>query len=94
MIAEYPGLVTTIMMRVHKVLLCSAIRLPTQQPADQKKENGQEHTQYGHTPCFGAFLLLIHLMISEIGHVHWSIWIKVCFRLKRRMIGDESRWVT
>src|SRR5579864_6868538 len=36
-------------MRVRKVLLRSAIHLPTQQPADQKKkEDDQEHTQYGH----------------------------------------------
>jgi hypothetical protein len=60
MSAEYPGLVTTITMRVWKVLLCSAIHLPTQQPADQKKEDDQEHTQYGHTPCIGPFLLLIN----------------------------------
>jgi hypothetical protein len=47
-------------MRVRNVPLCSAIHLPTQQPADQKKENDQEYSQYGHTPCFCVFLLVIH----------------------------------
>jgi len=60
MSAEYPALVTMITMRVREVLLCPAIHLPTQQPADQKKEDDQEHTQYSHTPCFGVFLLVIH----------------------------------
>jgi hypothetical protein len=60
MSAEYSGLVTAITMSVRKVLLCSTIHLPTQQPADQKKEDNQEYTQYGHTPCFGIFLLVIH----------------------------------
>ncbi len=61
MSAEYPVLVTMITMRVRKVLFCSAIHLPTQQPADQKKEDDQEDAQYSHTrPCFGVFLLVIH----------------------------------
>jgi hypothetical protein len=38
--------VTTVYGR--KVLLCFAVR-QTQQPADQKKEEEQEHTEYGHT---------------------------------------------
>jgi hypothetical protein len=42
------GLMTMMTTYVRKVLLCSAIRLQTQQPTDQKKEGGQEHAECSH----------------------------------------------
>jgi hypothetical protein len=44
-----------ITMCVRKALLCSAIHLTTQPPADHKKGGDQEDTDYGHTPCFGVW---------------------------------------
>jgi hypothetical protein len=44
------GLMTMIRMYMRKVPLCSAIRLQTQQPADQKKEVDQEHAEFSHRP--------------------------------------------
>jgi hypothetical protein len=32
-----------------EVLLCFAIRLQTQEPADQKKDGDQEHAEYSHS---------------------------------------------
>jgi hypothetical protein len=41
----------TMMTRyVRSVSLCSAIRLQTQQPTDQKKEADQEHAECSHRP--------------------------------------------
>jgi len=42
------GLMTMMTRCVRKVLLCSPIRLQTQQPADQKKEGDQEHAECSH----------------------------------------------
>src|ERR1700747_505987 len=47
---QVSGLMTRITRCVPKVLLWSAIRLQTQQPADQKKEGDHEHAECSHTP--------------------------------------------
>ena len=60
------GLMPMMTRYVRKVLLCSAMRLQTQQPTDQKKEGDQEHAECSHRPYL---------------QMDWTEEFRICFLL-------------